>query len=59
MSTQQQDPYWNAGATEIQRLNPYGPDRPKTESIELQPTVLKVFRPEPSLSLSHDTPAYN
>ena len=42
MSTQQQDPYWNARATEIQQLNPGGTDQ--RQSIELQPTVLKVFR---------------
>ena len=36
MSTQQQDPYWNAGATEIQQLNPGGPDQ--RQCIELQPT---------------------
>ena len=42
MSIQQQDQHWNAGATEIQQLNPGGPDQ--RQSIELQPTWLKVFR---------------
>ena len=32
MSTQQQDPYWNAGATDIQQLKPNGPDQ--KQSIE-------------------------
>ena len=44
MSTQQQDPYWNAGATEIQQLSPDGLDN--RQNIEPQPTSLKVFRPE-------------
>ena len=38
MSTQQQDPYQTAGATEIQQLNPGGPDQ--RESIEPQTTLL-------------------
>ena len=37
MSTQQQVLYWNAGATEIQQLNPGGPDH--KQSIEPQPTL--------------------
>ena len=57
MRTQQQDPYWNAGATDIQQLNPNGPDQRR--SIELQPIVLSMFRPEPSFRLRHDPPAYN
>ena len=51
MSTPQQDPYWTAGATEIQQLNPGGGGsggRNQRQSIEPQPTSLKVFRPEPS-----------
>ena len=27
MRIEQQDPYWNAGATDIQQLNPNGPDQ--------------------------------
>ena len=38
MSTQQQDQYWNAGATEIQQLNPGGPNQ--RQSIEPQPNWL-------------------
>ena len=57
MRTQQQDPYWNAGATDIQQLNPNGPDQRR--SIELQLIVLSMFRPEPSFRLRHDPPAYN
>ena len=41
MSTQQQDPFWNAGATEIQQLNPGGPDQ--KQSLKPQPTLLTVF----------------
>ena len=41
MSTQQQDPYWNAGATDIQQLNPNGPDQ--RQSIEPQPIVLNIL----------------
>ena len=43
MRTQQQDPYWNAGATDIQQLNPNGPDQ--RQSIEPQAIVLNMFRP--------------
>ena len=43
MRTQQQDPYWNAGATDIQQLNLNGPDQ--RQSIEHQPIVLNMFRP--------------
>ena len=41
MSAQQQDQHWNAGATEIQQLNPGGPDQ--RQSIEPQPTSVKVL----------------
>ena len=41
MSTQQQDPYWNAGATDIQQLNPNGPDQ--RQSIEPQPILYWTF----------------
>ena len=41
MSTQQQDPYWNAGATDVQQMNPNGPDQ--RQSIESQPTVLNIL----------------
>ena len=41
MSTQQQDPYWNAGATDIQQLNPNGPDQ--RQSIEPQPITLNIL----------------
>ena len=46
MRTQQQDPYWNTGATDILQLNPKRPDQ--RQSIEPQPIVLNMFRPEPS-----------
>ena len=49
MRTQQQDPYWNAGARGIQQLNTNGPDQ--RQSIEPQPIVLNMFRPEPSFRL--------
>ena len=57
MRTQQQDPYWSAGATDIQQLNPNGPDQ--RQSIEPQPIVLNMFRPEPSFHLRHDPSACN
>ena len=57
MRTQQQDPYWNAGATDIQQLNSNGHDQ--RQNIEPQPTVLKMFRPEPSFRLRHDPSACN
>ena len=41
MSTQQQDPYWNDGATAIQQLNPNGPDQ--IQCIEPQPVVLNIL----------------
>ena len=41
MSTQQQGPYWNAGATEIQQLNPGEPDH--RQNIEPQTFLLKGF----------------
>ena len=41
MRTQQQDPYWNAGATDIQQSNPSGPDQRR--SIEPQPVVLNIL----------------
>ena len=41
MSTQQQDLYWNAGATDIQQLNPNGPDQRQT--IEPQTIVLNIL----------------
>ena len=41
MSIQQQDPYWNAGATDIQQLNPNRPDQ--RQSIEPQPIVLNIL----------------
>ena len=41
MSSQQQDPYWNAGATDIQQLNQNGPDQ--IQSIEPQPIVLNIL----------------
>ena len=34
-------PHWNAGATEIQQLNPGGPDQ--RQNIKPQPTSLKVL----------------
>ena len=43
MRTQQQDPYWNAGATDIQQLNPNEPDQ--RQSNEPHPIVLNMFRP--------------
>ena len=43
MRTQQQDPYWNAGATDIQQFNPNGPDQ--RQSIEPQSIVLNTFMP--------------
>ena len=49
MRTQQQDPYGNAGATDIQQLNPNGPDQ--RQSIEPQIIVFNMFRPEPSFRL--------
>ena len=49
MRTQQQDPYWNAGETNVQQLNPNGPDQ--RQSVELQIIVLNMFRPEPSFCL--------
>ena len=49
MITQQQDQHCNAGATEIHQLNPGGPDQ--RQIIKPQSSLLKVFRPEPSLSL--------
>ena len=56
MRTQQQDPYLNAGATDIQQI-PNGPDQ--KQSIEPQPVVLNMFRPGPSFRLRHDPPACN
>ena len=53
MSIQEQDPYWNTGATEIQQLNPGGPDQ--RQSIEPQQTVSKVL----GRSLRHEPPACN
>ena len=41
MSSQQQDPYWNAGATDIQQLNPNVFDQ--IHSIESQPIVLNIL----------------
>ena len=41
MSTQQQDQHRNAGANEIQQLNPGGPDQ--RQIIKLQSTSLKVL----------------
>ena len=41
MSTQQHDPYWNAGAADIQQLNASGPDQ--RQSIEPQPSVLNIL----------------
>ena len=41
MSTHQQDPYRNAGATDIQQLNPNGPDQ--IQSIKPQPIVLNIL----------------
>ena len=43
MRTQQQDPYWTAGATDIQQLNRNGPDQ--RQNIEPLPVVLNMFRP--------------
>ena len=57
MRTQQQDPYWNARDTDIQQLNPNGPDQ--RQSIEPQTIVLNMFRQEPSFRLKHDPPACN
>ena len=36
MSTQQQNQHWNAATTEIQQLNPGGPDQ--RQRIKPQPT---------------------
>ena len=44
MSTQQQDQPWNAVPTEIQQLNPDGPDQ--RQSFKHQPTLLIVVKPE-------------
>ena len=40
MSTQRQDHYWNAEATENQQLNPGGLDQ--RQSIQPQPALLEV-----------------
>ena len=40
MRTQQQDPYWNAGATDIQQLNPNGPDQRASSPNQLYWTCL-------------------
>ena len=48
------DQHWNAGATEIQQLNPGGPDQ--RQNIEPQPIWLKGFRPGPSFGLRPDPP---
>ena len=55
MSAQQQHQYWNAGATEIQQLNTDGPEKDANQAQ----TNLKDFRPESSLSLRPDLPAFN
>ena len=44
--TQQQDQHWNTRATELQQLNPGGPNQ--IQIIKPQPTFVKDFRPQPS-----------
>ena len=47
---------WNAGATEVQQLNPGGPDQWQNQAPA---NLTESFMPEPSLRLRPDTPACN
>ena len=42
MSSQQQDQHWIAGATEIQQLNPDGPDQ-KQRQHQVPPNLIQSF----------------